>query len=397
MRLLTRYVLAELLKIFLVALSALTMLMLVYGLVKQARDQGLGPEQVVRLIPYILPEMLRYTIPATLLFAASSVYGRMAGSNEVVAIKSLGISPMTVLWPCYILATLLSLLTVWLNDVAITWGQAGIQQVVIEGVEEIIYGMLRTQRAYTNKSLTILVKGVEGKRLIQPTFTFASTPDQPPKTITAREAQIRCDGEMLTIVFRHATIETQGRQGDFSSAFLDHFEYERPVLDMSRQTDDSHVPTRVPIRLINREVAAVETEMATYQRRQAGQMALAMATGDFDYLATKDWGHEALVLQDFRNHLYRLFTEPPRRMSAGFSCLCFVLVGAPMAIWRRNADFLTSFFLCFLPILLIYYPLLVFGVEQAKSGTCEPHIVWLGNAVLTVWGLWMLRAKVLRH
>lgn len=396
LRLLTRYVLAELLKVFLLALTVLTVLMLVYGLVKQARDQGLGPEQVVRLIPYILPEMLRYTIPATLLYATSVVYGRMSGSNEVVAIKSLGISPMAVLWPCFILATFLSLITFWLNDVAITWGQAGIQRVVFEGVEEIVYGMLRTQRSYSNKNITILVKAVEGKRLIQPTFTFAATDTQPPKTVTAREAQIRCNGELLTIVFQHATVEMQGRQG-MSSFYSDHMEYERPLQEVSRQTDDSHVPTRVPIRQIDWEAEQVEIEMSNYQRRQAAQTGLALAIGNFDYLANKDWAHEAIVLQDFRNHLYRLFTEPPRRLSAGFSCLCFVLVGAPMAIWRRNSDFLTSFFLCFLPILVIYYPLLVFGVEQSKSGACNPQINWLGNAVLAVWGLWMLRSKVLRH
>lgn len=396
MSLLTRYVLAELLKIFLLALTVLTLLMLIYGLVKQARDQGLGPEQVVRLIPYILPEMLRYTIPATLLFATACVYGRMSGSNEIVAIKSLGISPMAVVWPGYILAAFLSLITFWLNDVAITWGQAGIQRVVFESVEEIVYGMLRTQRAYSNKSVTILVKGVEGKRLIQPTFTFAGTGTQPPQTVTAKEAQIRCNDDMLTIVFQHATVEMQGRQGT-NSFYFDHMEHERSLRELSRQTDDSHVPTRVPIRRIDWEVEHVETEMSSYQRRQAGQAGLALAIGDFDYLATKDWNHEGLVLQDFRNHLYRLFTEPPRRLSAGFSCLCFVLVGAPMAIWRRNSDFLTSFFLCFLPILLIYYPLLVFGVEQSKSGACNPQINWLGNAVLAVWGLWMLRDKVLKH
>lgn len=396
MSLLTRYVLAELLKIFLLALTVLTLLMLVYGLVKQARDQGLGPEQVLRLIPYILPEMMRYTIPATLLFATACVYGRMSGSNEIVAIKSLGISPMAVVWPGYILAAFLSLITFWLNDVAITWGQAGIQRVVIEGVEEIVYGMLRTQRTYSSKSLTILVKGVEGKRLIQPTFTFAATATQPPTTVTSQEAQIRCDGKLLTIVFQHASVEVPGRQGT-SSFHSDHLEYERSLMEVSRQTDDSHVPTRVPIRLMDEEVDRVGKEMSNYQRRQAGQAGLALAIGDFDYFANKDWTHEGFVLQDFHNHLYRLYTEPPRRLSAGFSCLCFVLVGAPMAIWRRNSDFLTSFFLCFLPILLIYYPLLVFGVEQSKSGACNAQINWLGNAVLAVWGIWMLRSKVLRH
>lgn len=392
MRILTRYVLAELLKVFLVTLTALTVMLVAYGLWRQAREQGLGPQQVVRLIPFILPEMLRYTIPATLLFAACAVYGRMSGSNEVVAIKSLGISPMVVLWPCFILAFLLSLFTVLLNDVAITWGQAGIEHVIIEGVEEIVYGMLRTQRSYTSKNITILVKTVEGRRLIQPTFTIPGSVDQPPKVINAREAQIRSDGEVLTIAFRHATIEVQG-----NSSYFDFFEYEMPILEASRKTDDSHIPTRVPLSLIPTEVARVRRDLEMYERSQAVKMGLDLAAGDFEALAAKDWNHESMVLEGFWNHLHRLFTEPPRRWSAGFSCLCFALVGAPMAIWRKNSDFLTSFFLCFLPILFVYYPLLMFGVEQSKSGALPPYIVWLGNVVLASWGLWMLRVKVLRY
>jgi lipopolysaccharide export system permease protein len=276
--------------------------------------------------------------------------------------------------------------------VAITWGQAGIERVVIEGVEEIVYGMLRTQRSYTNKNITILVKAVEGRRLIQPTFTSAGSPNQPSKTITAREAQIRSDGEVLTIVFRHATIEAQGSQ-----SYLDFFEYEIPIDDASRKTNDSHIPTRVPMSLIDREVAEVQGRMSMFERQQAAQLGLALATGDFEGLATKDWAHDGYVLADFRNHLARLFTEPPRRLSAGFSCLCFVLVGAPLAVWLRKAEFLTSFILCFIPILLIYYPFLIFGVEQAKSGTLTPQIVWLGNGLFAIWGVWMLRNKVLRY
>ena len=60
--------------------------------------------------------------------------------------------------------------------------------------------------------------------------------------------------------------------------------------------------------------------------------------------------------------------EPQRRWANGLSCLCFVLIGAPMAILMRNADFLTSFFVCFVPILLMYYPLMIVGVDQAKLG-----------------------------
>jgi lipopolysaccharide export system permease protein len=92
--------------------------------------------------------------------------------------------------------------------------------------------------------------------------------------------------------------------------------------------------------------------------------------------------------------LYRLQTEPPRRWANGFSCLCFALVGAPMAIRRRNSDMLTSFFLCFLPILVVFYPLLAWGLDRAKAGAVPPYSVWAADIILSVWGLWMLRNVV---
>ena len=46
MNIISRYVLQELLQVFLVALAALTLFMLVVGLVKEAQQQGLGFLQI---------------------------------------------------------------------------------------------------------------------------------------------------------------------------------------------------------------------------------------------------------------------------------------------------------------------------------------------------------------
>ena len=62
-----------------------------------------------------------------------------------------------------------------------------------------------------------------------------------------------------------------------------------------------------------------------------------------------------------------------------------------MAIRRRHSDGWASFFACFLPILVLYYPLLVYGVDRAKAGAAPPLSVWLADAILVVWGLWLLR------
>ena len=101
-------------------------------------------------------------MPATILLAACSVFGRMSADNEIVAIKSLGISPMVVIYPALSLAFIVSLVAVWINDIAVSWGRIGIYRVVVESVEEVAYSMLRTQRAYTTRQFSINVKGVSG-------------------------------------------------------------------------------------------------------------------------------------------------------------------------------------------------------------------------------------------
>ena len=53
MTIISRYVLLELLKVFLVSLAALTLFMVVIGLVKEAQQQGLGAMQIAALLPYV--------------------------------------------------------------------------------------------------------------------------------------------------------------------------------------------------------------------------------------------------------------------------------------------------------------------------------------------------------
>ena len=57
---------------------------------------------------------------------------------------------------------------------------------------------------------------------------------------------------------------------------------------------------------------------------------------------------------------------------------------------------MTTFGVCFLPILILYYPLLAFAVDRAKCGALPPYTVWLGNIVLSLIGAWCLR-RVIRH
>ena len=136
MRLVSRYIGWELIKAFVLALFGLTLFLLIILLTQRAIQEGLGPVPVLRLIPYLLPDVLRMAIPLTMLMATCLVYGRMSGTNELVALKANGTSPMVAIWPVIFLAFIVSLVSVWLNDVAVTWGRRGVERVVLQSFED---------------------------------------------------------------------------------------------------------------------------------------------------------------------------------------------------------------------------------------------------------------------
>jgi lipopolysaccharide export system permease protein len=74
-----------------------------------------------------------------------------------------------------------------------------------------------------------------------------------------------------------------------------------------------------------------------------------------------------------------------------------VLVGCPVGIWFGRRDYLSSFITCFLPIVLVYYPLMLCGMNMAKSGRFAPWLaVWPANIVLAGAAL-MLYRRLLRN
>jgi len=121
-----------------------------------------------------------------------------------------------------------------------------------------------------------------------------------------------------------------------------------------------------------------------------------MLTGDFQGLNDAAWRERLGELERERERMHRLETEPYRRWASGFSCLAFVIVGIPLAIRLRNADIMTTFGICFLPILGFYYPLFAVCLDRAKLGALPPYSMWLGNLVCLAVGAWQLR-KVLRY
>ena len=395
MRTITRYVVIELLRIFFLLLLFVTFVVMLILVGQQALRMNLGIIPTLRVAQFILPQALAFAVPAAILFAVCFVYGRMSADNEVTAIKASGISPAVILWPGYVLALVLSLWGVWLNDLAFSWGHQGVQRVILQSVEEIAYRLLRAQRNYSNNRFSITVTDVQDRALINPIMIFQPNNDMPAFELRAERAELRSnlDRETLSIIVTNFRIDSGGVMTARDPGTS---EQEIPLAYASVKEARTDSPSHLPLSRISAAISEQRQYIAQLEDAQSAEIGISLLSGDFDSLSDSAWQGHRKRLTDARDRLYRLTTEPWRRWAGGFSCLCFVLIGAPLAIRMRNSDYLTTFAICFGPILLCYYPLFAYGLEMAKGGEMPPYVVWVANAACVAVGLSLLRG-VLRH
>jgi lipopolysaccharide export system permease protein len=390
-----RYVLWDIIKMFLLTLVSMTLVISLMFVGQQLVAEGISFLTIIKLMPFITLIALQYSVPATLLFSVCCVYGRISADNEVIALKSAGISPMQIFRPVWVFGLLVSIPAVWLNDQAVSWARPGMQQVVVRSIEQILYPALQSHRSYTSeKGFSIHVEDVEDRWLIKPTIWMFSANGGQLTTIHAEKAKIsfNLEKDVLAIELCDSIVDAnRGKKLKWPGLQT----VELPLLQATRNGESSTSPSNYSMNEIPRELQS-QSELNARRREQlATQASFAMATGRFVSIQTPVLEHIQFQIQETERRMARLRAEPMRRWSLGFSCLAFVWMGVPMAILIRSADYWWSFGLCFIPILLVYYPLFGLALELSKKGTWPAVSLWIGNIALAAIGTWLMR-KIIR-
>ena len=393
MGMLNRMIFWELVKVFLLSLVGVTGIFLTLGIGKLASDYGLTPGQVIEVIPLLIPAMLPYTIPTTTLFASCVVYGRLSNDNEVVAIKAAGVNLYTILRPAILLGLITSTLTLILSATLIPYTQTQIQRRAMEDPEEVLYATLKRERRLTSPQLkyVIYVKDVQGKRLIDVIVKQKSAvriDEYGPHVeydfvARAREARLIVDMETRTIRIDADEWVVADKNSLLSSAGA-----KPPEIPLPDSYDVKTIKTR-PATLEWTEIDPRLAELNADREKLVADRAANARQGEVetdlilkDRLIKEDANYrEKLKEQDrqIRNVRYEFHNRP----ALSFGCLVFALIGCPVGIWANRADYLSTFVICFLPTLLVYYPMLLAGSGLARDGKVPMFVgVWIANVVL---------------
>ncbi|MFT3879382.1 MAG: LptF/LptG family permease [Gemmatales bacterium] len=152
MLLIHRYIMWELLRIFLLALVGLSSIVVMAGIVQETAQQGLGPEHILMLIPMLLPSTLPYTVPATMLFTVAVVYGRLAADNEITALKAAGIPIRVAIWPALLLSLMVSAGIFAMHYEYIPHTHHRLREMAFNESEEFLYAKLAVISASMNRA-----------------------------------------------------------------------------------------------------------------------------------------------------------------------------------------------------------------------------------------------------
>lgn len=390
--LLFRMVMFELSRVFIVALIAITMILLLAGIVTEAGQHGLAPRQILAAIPLLIPSTLPYTIPATTLFAVCVVYGRLSQDNEILAIRAAGINVFEVIKPGLVLGVAMSLMTMLLYFQIIPVTHAMLRALVFHDAEELLYTMLGKQGTLSHANLpyAMIVKGVQGRKLIHPTFKRRDAKGDIDLVAQAREADLRVNlakGQLL-IHMRHGTASFQ----DGSRGYFEDRVWEVPLPSNLSSETSKRARDLTWQEILQKKEEWIQTSLKTgeeiveFTNKQGEATDKAQAEAHLKNLVQRK-KHE------IQQALF-LDVELLMRPALSLGCFGFIIVGAPIGIWLSKSDYLSAFITCFLPIVLVYYPLMLCGTGMAKEGKIDPLLlVWGADIVLAIVGscfLWKL-------
>jgi len=389
-------IMIDLLKVFIITLIALTVLFLMGGIVAEASNRGLAPAQILTIIPLLIPSTLPYTIPTTTLFATCNVYGRMAKDNEITALRAAGVNLWTILKPSILLGVVATAVTMTLFWDIIPGSYQQMRNRLAGDVNELLTTLLKRQGSFKHPKTpyVLFAREVHGDRLVDVIFKRKQANTQTYDTVArAKEAKLRIETRFdpeLDKSYKAVVVEMLQCwviDNTKSSNAVTFQKYEFSERLPSEIFGDNDSPRSSDVRWPDLFVRAARYRKREEERTRAIEAQMRDLESRPNPTATERLRLEgALVLQRSGVREYRAFeAEKHLRLALSLGCMCFVLLGAPIGIWTNRADLLSSFVIGFLPVVMIYYPVLICMSNLCKDGRLSiPLAMWSANGLFSI-------------
>ena len=356
-----RYIFKEMFIPFSINISVFAFLFLMTEMLKIANwivNYNLSIWAVFTLIFYTMPMFLTFIIPMSVMLAILLTFLRLSSDNEIVAIKSCGMSIYGLLPPVLLFALLGFLLTMLLTLYAGPRSKASLEEMSLKvATTNLDIGLKERTFNDTFKGVMLYVNKIDiKKRKLIDVFIEDKRQQDIVITVVAPEGRLISEPEKYTyhLILSNGTIhQTNPKERSANS-----IQFNTYTLSLN----------------FKEQVAN-----AAKQKKGREEMSVVELRQYIDKLAGKD--EEAF--QKAKMELHRRYSIPA-------ACLALGLLAFPLGIQSKTAK--RSFGLILgLFFFFTYYLLLTAGYSFGKSGLLPPEIgMWLPNFVMTGIGLFFL-------
>jgi len=357
-RLLNRYILREIAVTFSMILLVLTFVLLM-GRILQLMDlminKGIAFADIARLMLFLLPSFLVFTIPVSLLIAILIGLGRLSGDNEITVLKMSGVSLYQLSLPVAVASIAAFLLTAVTTLFLVPYGN--------HASRNLLYEMTR-QKASIGIREKVFIDDFRGILLyadkIPPHGDFLegvlvsdNRIARESSTIIARRAYLISDPESLAITLRMEDGSTHNVDAGLKNYRKMDFRFYDVRLDFNASFGEDG-PAEAKS---SRELTAAEL-VARLRNRSAPEPAL----------------REAAI-------------ELNQKLAVPLACLIFALLGIPLSI-RAHRSVRARGFAIGLALVLVYYLMRLGGEALVETGRLSPVIgTWTPNGIFAVAGI----------
>jgi LPS export ABC transporter permease LptG/LPS export ABC transporter permease LptF len=361
---LDRYVLREISGPLALGFIIYTFILLLQYLFQSAEmiiQRGLPVSTVIRLILHVIPSTCVLTIPMSMLFAILIAVGRLSSDSELIALRSCGISLMTLFRPVLLLSTLLAGLNIYLSMQVMPHSNHALELLKLEIAARSVSQQIQPRVFYEEwpGKVVYVFEIPQGQTRWKGVFFADTVPRGDKHQITIAEwgePRVDAAGELLVLSLENAVTHTMSLKdpGDYQVIHQEHWNVVLEDQFTSRK---------------RAEISATKSVRAR------------------DLSELWEWIKDPYSTDEMRNVAW---VQIHKNFSIPTACLVFGLLALPLGFSNRRGSRSSGFVLSLL-VIIGYWIVLSNGEEAARYGNMAPWLaMWLPNVIFGGLGLMLL-------
>lgn len=359
-----RYIIQEIAIPFVMVLFILTFVLLM-GKIVQLMDlmvnKGISIFDIAKLIIFLMPSFLIFTIPISLLIAVLMGLGRLSGDNEITVLKASGVSLYQIAQPVLFASLVAFLLTSLVSFFLVPGGNYATKKLIFNIVKEKA-SMGIKEKVFNDDFKGILIyadKIPSNGEFLEGVIINDSRIIKESNTLIAQKAYLISDPKSMTITLRLENGSSHVVDNNMSYYRRMDFGTYDVLLDIeSTMADEMKAKTKS------------STEMTVFElASQIGKKGL----------------NDAVVRE--------LAIELNKKMTVPLSCIFFGIISIPLAITAQRSVRSRGFIIGFV-IVLAYYLIQIGGEALAEMGKISPAAgTWAPNFIFGMLGVYLFVMK----